>query len=905
MISSTGGFGNLSPVEAIKALESSPQGLTNAEAQKRLEKTGLNELAQKKKNLFVRILLEQVSDFMVLILVAAALILFFVVNEALDALVILAIVVLNTAVGFIQEYKAENAIEAISKMSALKTRVLRDNRMQWIDSKLLVPGDVVLLEAGDKVPADARILESYSLLVDESSLTGESTPVEKKSDELPKETPLGEQSNRVFKQTIIANGKARVLVTATGMKTEIGRIAGMLSEIEPEDTPLVKRLKQASLQIAIFVVATCVLVFVLGYLQQKDMVELALVAISLAVAAVPEGLPAIITITLTVGATMMAQKKSIVRKIQAVETIGNCTVICSDKTGTLTKNEMTVTTVVCRDSEYSVTGAGFGLDGKILKNQKEVSVQDETELEKILSAAVMVNDARLTKTEQNGDATELSLLVAAHKAGIQQEELNQRFEIVEQFPFNTDRKRMSIQAKTSEGFTIFVKGSCEAVLDKSNRFWSNGKEKLLTEKEKAFFLEKNSALALSGLRVLGIGYRTSSQKVLRENMEENLVFLGLIGMIDSPRPEAAAAIQKCHAAGIEVKMITGDHPLTAFAVGKELALCDAESDVVTGSQLDQMTQLEREKAYLEKKIFARVNPEHKLQIVRALQKAGHVVGMTGDGVNDGPALKQADVGFAMGITGTDVAKEAAQIILADDNFATIVTGIEEGRRIYSNVRGFMKYLFAANLAEILIILIAIGLDWTFIPLIAIQILWLNLATDGLPALALGAEKGSGDEMTQKPRSLSEGLLHQMKAFILVAGIVGAIVTLGIFNWSQGQGDPAEVSRTLAFNALVFFELVLVFNCRKENKTVFESPFWDNPKLIGAVLLSIVLQIGITNIGFLQEIFKTSALSIEQWGVVIGLSFVALAVPYLERMVTGLFSKVALKKESYAGIVGNR
>ncbi|MBS3061425.1 MAG: cation-translocating P-type ATPase [Candidatus Diapherotrites archaeon] len=890
MTASQTDYSCLSAEDALKSLKTTEKGLSSEWAEVRLKEVGPNELAKKKKNLVLEILVEQFSDVMVLILLAAAILLFFVVNETLDAVVILAIVLLNALVGFIQEYKAENAIEAIKKLSAFSARVLRNGKVVNVNAAELVPGDIIFLEAGDKIPADGRILESFSLLVDESSLTGESTVVEKSSEPLLRPTDLADKKNMVFKQTIVANGKATVAVTNTGMTTEIGRIAGLLSEIESEETPLVKRLKKASVQIGIFITVVSAGLILIGLWQGKEAMELALVAISLAVAAVPEGLPAIITITLTIGATVMSKKKAIVRKIQAVETIGNCSVICSDKTGTLTKNEMTVTRVFSSSGEFVVSGSGFDVQGAFFSGTKKVSVEKEPELDWLLKAVVLANDATFSATEQRGDSTELALLVAAYKAGLKQDELSSRFEVFEQNPFNTERKAMSVQARQEGRHFVFVKGSGETILEKSDRIFVNGKEIALSEEWKKKMLFQNAEMASLGLRVLGVGMIESKSPVPKEKMEENVVFLGLVGMIDAARPEAKESIAKCHHAGIEVKMITGDHPLTALAVGKELGLCQRPEDVITGSELDCLSGKLLEDAILNKRIFARVNPEHKMVIVQVLQKKGFVVGMTGDGINDGPALKQADVGFAMGITGTDVAKESAQIVLADDNFATIVTGIEEGRRIYSNIRGFMKYLFAANLGEILIISLAILLDFRFLPLVAIQILWLNLATDGLPALALGAEKGDQDVMDKKPRRPTEGLLHGLESFILVAGVISAIMVLGVFSWGINEGLSLEKARTLAFNMLVLFELVLVFNCRSEEKTMLEKPFWTNRKLMVAVVASGLLQVMITQIDWFHPIFETTDLAVAEWIGLGLLSFSAIVVPYLARGLNGWISK---------------
>jgi Ca2+-transporting ATPase len=874
----------MDPQAVLESIRTSRAGLSNEEAQKRLSEHGRNELAKKKRSFLLDFLIAQFSDFLVLILIAAALLLYFVIGEQLDAVVILAIVALNAVVGFVQEYKAEAAIEAIKKMDAAKCRVMRNGVVTELDAALLVPGDIVLLEAGDRVPADGRILECYSFLVDESSLTGESVGAEKTAQTVENAKALADRTDMVYKQTLSTNGKAIVVVTATGMKTEIGRIAGLLSEIEAADTPLVARLKDASVKIGVFVGAVSVLLVVLGVLKGWDLVDTALIAISLAVAAVPEGLPAIITITLAIGAAAMAKKNSIVRKMSAVETIGSCSVICSDKTGTLTKNEMTVKRFVLADGVWDVTGNGFDPTGDFLFQGKKADPPKDGALGWLLKAGVLDNDAVFSGSERVGDSTEVALLVAAAKAGIDQHALEEAFEVVDEIPFDADRKAMSVQVAQEGRFFVFVKGSPEAILARSARRMNGSDESALGQGEKDDWHQKNDELALSGQRVLGFAMKTGEKRFARDAMETDLVFLGLCAMRDPPRPEAKDAIAKCRAAGIEVKMITGDHPLTALAVSRELGLAASDADVVLGNVLDGLTGRALEEIILSKRVFARVNPEHKMVIVRTLQKNGHVVAMTGDGVNDAPALKQADVGFAMGITGTDVAKEAAQVVLADDNFATIVAGIEEGRRIYSNIRGFMRYLFAANLGEILIVLGAVILDFRFIPLVAIQILWLNLATDGFPALALGAEKGTAEYMTRPPRKKTEGLLDGMKGFILVAGALSALVTLGLFAFALSSEWSAAHARSLAFNALVFFELVLVFGCRSDDKGILELPPWTNPKLVFAVVVSALLQIAITQVPFFHEIFDTVSLDTAAWGLVALGALTAIGVPYIVRFV---------------------
>ncbi len=882
----------ISSAEAVKELDSAENGLSVEEASKRLKKFGLNELESKKKFNPLKVFLSQFEGFVIWILILAAIVSVIVTQDYLDAGVIGLIVLLNAILGFTQEYRAEKAMEALKKLSALKATAIRDGTEIIIDSKHLVPGDIVLVKEGDKIPADCRIIESVNLRTNEASLTGESVEVEKFSEKIQKESSIGDRKNLLFMNTIATYGRAKAIVISTGMKTEFGKIAKMLGEIREEKTPLSKKMDELGKSLGIIVIGIVVVLFLIGTATSGiSLIEMFLLSVSLAVAAVPEGLPAIVTITLAMGTKAMAKNKAIVRKISAVETLGATSVICSDKTGTLTKNEMTVREIFVNEKKIQVTGEGYEFEGKFLHNGTELDLEkEEAEMNFLLQNMVLCNNATLSESKEShiGDPTEIALLVLGKKAEYSKKKLLEKFKFIAELPFDSVRKKMTTVYSFGEKDIAFCKGSAESVESSCSFISVRGKKIKLEEKDRQKILNENNAMAQRGLRVLAFSMKEipKGSKYSIESIENEMVFLGLVGMIDSPREEAKKAIELCKQAGIEVKMITGDHKLTAIAVAKELGLIEnsGEEFALTGEELEKMSQRELMEKIDSIKVFARVNPEHKVKIVEALKAKGKIIAMTGDGVNDAPALKKAHIGIAMGITGTDVSKEASDIIIEDDNFATIVRAVEEGRKIYSNIKNFVKYLLAANIGEIMIISFAIFFDpilkWPIV-LLPIQILWINLVTDGLPALALGTESAQENAMQKNPRNPKEHILHRMLGFILIAGIVSTISVLAAFCY--GLQFSTEKAQTMAYATLIMFELFLVFNCRQEDKTFLEINPFTNKKLLIAIIISFILMVITIQIPQLNPIFKTIPLSFNDFAIVAVAGLAALIVPYIERI----------------------
>ncbi len=880
---------SLSARETAEKLNTDAEnGLSGSEAKKRLQEFGYNRLAEKKKKPWLLVFLEQFNNFVVWILIAAAVISFIIwaffgnqIENLIDAGLIMLIVVINAILGFVQEYRAEKAMEALKKMLAAKAIVVRNGKEEEVNASSLVPGDIVLLREGERIPADIRITESVNLRVDEASLTGESVPVPKHENAIEGKVALGDRKNMAFMNTIASYGRGTGIVVATGMKTEFGKIAGMLQGIEEEETPLMRKLDSLGAFLGKLVIVIAVAMFVLSILTTHfSPVELFLVSVSLAVAAIPEGLPAIVTITLAFGMNVMARNNAVVRKMSAVETLGSTSVICSDKTGTITKNEMTVTKAVLNEKEITVSGEGYKTEGKLLCNGMDAEKSKELDL--LMKTCVLCNTANIgsgKKEEIIGDPTEIALLVLAAKAGYQKEALEKEAGFLRELPFDSERKRMSVVYEIGGRKLVFCKGSVESVLSACKYYSENGKTMALSGKMKEKFLAENDELAMDGLRILGFAFKELS----KGEAEHELVFLGMCGMIDAPREEAKEAIRLCEKAGIEVKMVTGDHKLTAIAVAKQVGLMKQDSIAVTGEELDRMSERELEEKIGNIVVFARVSPSHKMRIIDALKKNGMVTAMTGDGVNDAPALKKADIGVAMGITGTDVSKEASEIVITDDNFATIVKAVEEGRKVYSNIKSFVKYLVSANTAEVLVVgsVVLLGPLGLPLPLSAVQILWLNLVTDGLPALALGSEKADRDIMAKKPREKSEKITDGIKGTMLAAGIIGAAITLTAFFYGLQAGD--EKAKTMAFITLVFFELVWVFNCRSEDKDVFQMNPLGNKALAAAVLSSVALTLVVLYAPFLQDWFKVTPLSGIDWAIVLVLSASALFIPRIIKL----------------------
>lgn len=887
-------------------------GLSKHHISEKLTVHGYNQLKEKKKVTALQMFLAQFKDFMVLVLMAATLI-SGLLGEYADAVTIFAIIIVNACLGFIQERRAEKSMDALKKLTAPEATVIRDGEELIIPARELVPGDLILLETGDRIPADIRLFQSVNMEVDEALLTGESVPVKKNVVELDNDDlGIGDQKNMAFSGTVITRGRGRGIVVATGMKTEMGQIADLMQDVKEEDTPLQKRLDQ----LGKWLVALCLLISTvvvgLGVYQGKPLFQMFLAGVSLAVAAIPEGLPAVVTIALAVGVQKMIRRNAIIRKLPAVETLGCATVICSDKTGTLTQNEMTVRQVWLADQVVEVAGQGYDPKGEFIKssgNGQQGKIHITGSLQKALIISALCNNATLrksntvigglfrrSKNESDwnivGDPTEGALLVLGAKGGIWRETLENEITRVEEIPFDSDRKRMTVIYKDEQGNKeAYVKGAPNVILNLCSKVLINGQVKPLTPQMREAVKLNNSKMASKALRVLALAYKQiePGSPLTAKEIENNLVLVGLAGMIDPPRPQAQKAIQLCKKAGIKTVMITGDHQLTAMAVANELGMIDKNSIAVTGSQLDKMSEREFEKTVNDVAVYARVSPKHKLKIVKALKKQGHVVAMTGDGVNDAPAVKEADIGISMGITGTDVTKEASAMVLSDDDFATIVAAIEEGRGIYDNIRKFIRYLLSCNVGEVLVMFLA-ALAGLPLPLLPIQILWVNLVTDGLPAMALGVDNNDPDIMSRQPRSPKESVFsHGLGLKITLRGLQIAVGTLFVFIFGLVMSNKnVELARTMAFTTLVFSQLFHVFECKSERHTVFQVGVFSNMYLIIAVIISTIMQLLVLYLPFFQNVFKTVPLSFMEWCVILivagGKMFIIAFTHYLARPV---------------------
>ncbi|RLI25114.1 calcium-translocating P-type ATPase, SERCA-type [Candidatus Bathyarchaeota archaeon] len=862
--------------EVYAKLGSSPRGLSSEEAEERLSKYGFNELREVRRISALQIFINQFKSLFVLILIFAAVVSVLISishgsEEFADAIVIAAIVIINAVVGFIQEYRSEKALEAMKRLTAPKARVLRDGEVQNIPARLVVPGDIVLLEEGDRIPADCRLIEASELRTDEAVLTGESTPVEKTTMVLDPETPLHDRRNMVFMGTHVVSGRGRGIVVATGMNTEFGKIAEQVQTIEFEEPPLKVKLDKFARRMAYLIAALCIAIFGLEVFRGDPLIESFMIAVALAVSAVPEGLPAITTITLALGAKEMAGRNAIVRRLASVETLGSTTFICSDKTGTLTRGEMTVRRIYLGSKTIEVTGVGYEPKGEFLVEGKPCKIDGSLRL--ALTAGALCCNAELRRDGDRwniyGDPTEAALLVAAAKAGLWRRKLESEMPRIREIPFSSERKRMTTVHKNPDGgFIAFMKGAPEIVVSLCSRRLVDGELKPLSDEDRRRILNINDEMASSGLRVLALAYRELEDPSLKE-VESDMVFIGLVGMIDPPRREAIEAYRMCEKAGIRVAMITGDHKLTAIAVAKEIGMWKPGSMALTGSDLDKMSEEELEEIVEKVTVYARVSPIHKTKIVQALKNRGHIVAMTGDGVNDAPALKMADIGIAMGITGTDVTKEAADMVLADDNFATIVEAVKMGRVIYDNIRKFIRFLLACNFDEIFVITAA-ALANLPVPLTPAMILWINLLTDGPPAVALGMDPPDGDVMARRPRDPKAGIFHGMLLFVTVSFILQAIGTLGSFLISYFiYGDLLNEARTLAFMQATFFELIVIWNCRSEYRCFLRFKPWTNKYLVISVLVSVVINAVLPYIPLTRTLFHLEPLTLQDWGLVLG------------------------------------
>jgi len=849
------------------------QGLSAAEATQRLNTTGPNELAEKGRKKAWRILLAQVKEVMILILLAAVVI-SAALQEYIDAGVIFIIVVLNTILGFWQEFKAENAMAALKKMTVPNVRVLRDGQEQQISAKDLVPGDILLIESGNVVPADARLIEAVNLKVQEAALTGESESVDKHSHRLEGDDyALADRKNMIYMGTVVTYGRGHAVVTSTGMDTELGKIATLLQGVEDEQTPLQRRLARLGRSLAMAAVVLIFVVAGLMYLQGAGWKVMFMTAISMAVAAIPEGLPAVVTIALALGAQQMLKKKALIRQLAAVETLGSVTVICSDKTGTLTQNKMTVTEVVLPDRRVTLAEAVAGH-------------KEDIGLSLLMLTGTLCNDAVINESARQdilGDPTEGALVLAADQAGLVQIDLKTLLPRVRELPFDSERKRMStvhampsvslypISALSEQdghtGHILLTKGAADGLIEVCGRILINGKIELLDDQRKNAILAENTAMAETGIRVLGLAYRFIDADELDrpERYEQNLIYLGLAGMIDPVRPEAVEAVRRCKQAGIRPVMITGDHPLTAVAIAGQLGLTDTDT-FLTGQDLEKMTAAERNLRIPEISVFARVSPSHKMIIIDVLQKQHEIVSMTGDGVNDAPALKSADIGVAMGITGTDVSKEASDMVLLDDNFATLVAAVEEGRRIYDNIRKFVRYILTGNTGEIVVMLTGPLLGMP-LPLLPIQILWINLVTDGIPAIALGYEEAEQKIMDRPPLDPKEGIFARGLGWqIIMMGVIMGLISVGAGYgfWNNGTGSQAW--QTMVFTMLTFCQMAYALCVRKQQQSLFSCSWFSNPMLLASVSVTLILQMMIIYVPFFNLVFRTFPLRWEELGV---------------------------------------
>lgn len=876
--------------EVRDTLKIDDEGLSQEEVNRRLQEYGYNELQERKRVTPLQIFLGQFKDIFVIMLLIATTI-SFLIGEIIDAATIAAIVVLNSVVGFIQEYRSERAMEAMKKMTAPKARVLRDGGEAMIPAREVVPGDIVLLEAGDRIPADGRLLEVVDFKTDEAVLTGESTPVNKDLGTIDEKTPVADRRNSVFMATHVTYGRGKAAITCTGMTTEFGKIAEMVQTMEEEETPLKQKLERFAKKLGIIIVVVCVVIFALELYELsmlgifhtpeaiKNIIDAFETAVALAVSAVPEGLPAVVTVSLALGARELAKRNAIIRKLSSAETLGATTVICSDKTGTLTKGEMTVRKIYVNGKMLDVTGVGYEPKGEFLDNGSSINMKENDGLISLLRASMLCTNAHYDGKSVIGDTTEGALIVAAAKAGMTRKDVEVLYPRVHEVPFTSERKRMTTVHKTPRGTLVaYVKGAPEIILERSTHILQDDQSKKLSATHRKTILEINEKMASDALRILGIAYKNlpngDLQKVEEENVENGLVFLGLTGMIDPPRDEAKEANLKCQQAGIKTVMITGDHKLTAVAIAKELGMLKSDM-VLTGAELDNTSDEDFEKIVEEVSVYARVSPEHKLRIVRALKKKGHIVAMTGDGVNDAPALKQSDIGVAMGITGTDVTREAADMVLADDNFATIVSAVEGGRSIYDNIRKFSFFLLRSNFDELLVIgtfallggLGVFGPD-AQVPLTAGMILWINLVTDGGPALALSMDPPEEDVMKRLPRNPNEGILHGRIASILATFVTqflgtGVLFYVAYYVWRRPLGE----AQAIAFVQATLQELVIVWNCRSEKHNAFKVGFTSNKFLLVAVVFSALLTVVIPYTG----LFGTLPLAPLDWAIVLPFS----------------------------------
>lgn len=863
--------------EALKELNVDPTaGLSSKEAKARLEKYGENKLKGKPKKSLISLFFSQLKDMLIYVLLGAVVITI-AIGEHVDAVIILLVIILNAVIGVVQEYKAEKAIEALQKMTAPKSLVRRDGEIEEISSEQIVPGDIVIIDAGRYIPADLRLIQSVNLQIEESALTGESVPTSKDANDIhtdPK-TPIGDKSNMAFMSTLATYGRGEGLVVATAMETEIGKIAKILDEDNDEMTPLQRRLDELGRILGFIAIGICALIFAIALFQKRDLFEMFLTAISLAVAAIPEGLAAIVAIVLALGVTRMSKINAIVKKLPAVETLGSVNIICSDKTGTLTQNKMTVVKYYTLNNLKHVSAGETGFK----------AFKDEAEL---IKSFVLCSDATYENGKGTGDPTEIALVVLGDKYNLPQKDLNLRHKRLDENPFDSDRKLMSTLNAEENVYRVHTKGALDNILKISTSALVDGKVVPLTEEMKDSYLKAAEEMSDDALRVLGAAFKDTDRIIAPEEMEKDLTVIGFVGMIDPPRMEVKDSIKDAKQAGITPVMITGDHRNTAVAIAKELGIADSIGQSLTGAEIDELSDEEFSKRINDYKVFARVSPEHKVKIVKAYKSQGNIVSMTGDGVNDAPSLKYADIGVAMGITGTDVSKGASDMILTDDNFTTIVHAIEEGRNIYNNIKKSVIFLLSCNLGEVITVFASILFFWP-VPLLPTQILWINLITDSLPAIALGIDPGDKDVMKKKPRNPKESFFADGAGVrAVIGGTLIGILTLAAFyfglteyGYSLGSKNiPEEVltyARTMAFVVLAGTQLFYSLSMRNPTKSILKIGLFSNMYLIGAIIVGLILQFGVISIPVLASAFSVHNLSLRDWGLVILFALIPLTV----------------------------
>lgn len=854
-------------------------GLSSSESKSRLDKNGLNKIEGKKKKSLFQLFLAQIKDVMIYILLIAAII-SFVVGEVSDSIIILIVIFINAIIGVIQESKAEKALEALKSMSTPKAIVKRDGNIIEMPSEEVVVGDIIIIDAGRYIPADLRIVEAVNLKIEESAFTGESVPSEKNSDIITdnKDVPIGDQHNMAFMSTLVTYGRGVGIVVNTGMNTQIGKIAKMLDEEEENTTPLQKKLAHLGKTLGFAAVGISIIMFIISMFQGRDFLEMFMTSISLAVAAIPEGLPAIVAIVLALGVQRMIKENAIIRKLPAVETLGSVNIICSDKTGTLTINKMTV-------KKHYVNGQIYNLD--------DIDVnEDETKL--LIHGMILCNDATSKDGAQTGDPTEVALIDVGNKVNILKEDLNKEFKRVNEIPFDSDRKLMTTINSYNGKYNVFTKGAIDSILKISNKILVNGEIKEFTTEEKDATLNASNSMSNDALRVLALAYKTiDNEHVVIDDLEKDLIFVGLMGMIDPPREEVKSSIELSKNAGIRTIMITGDHKNTAVAIAKELGIVNAISEAMAGSEIDNYSEEEFTKIINNYKVFARVSPEHKVKIVKAFKSYGNIVSMTGDGVNDAPSLKAADIGVAMGITGTDVAKGAADMVLTDDNFTTIVKAVEEGRNIFNNIKKSIVFLLSCNLGEVVALFVAILLNWPA-PLLPIHILWVNLVTDSFPALSLGVDPGDKSVMELPPRNQKESLFAGRIGILLALNgiLIGATTLFAFLLGEYLYPDSLKHAQTMAFVVLSVSQLFYSLSMRNETKSLFQVGIFKNKWLIGSLLFGVLLQFAIITIPFTANIFKVYSLTLKDWWIVVLISL----IPFVINEIVKVFFRASDKKD---------